>query len=81
MIDGGDDPVREGAAAPPRYSYSVFAIMFALMVVDYIDRQVVVSMFPQLKTQWDLSDGQLGGLVSIVSAPSTRRRREMQFWM
>jgi predicted MFS family arabinose efflux permease len=37
------------------------------MVVDYLDRQVVVSMFPHLKAQWNLSDSQLGGLVSIVS--------------
>ena len=53
--------------APRRYAWSVFAILFALMVVDYVDRQVVVSMFPHLKAQWDLSDGQLGALVSIVS--------------
>ena len=45
----------------------MFAILFALMVVDYVDRQVVVSMFSHLKAQWDLSDGQLGALVSIVS--------------
>jgi MFS family permease len=37
------------------------------MIVDYVDRQVVVSMFPHLKAHWSLSDGQLGGLVSIVS--------------
>ena len=53
--------------APRRYAWSVFAIIFALMVVDYVDRQVVVSMFPHLKAQWDLSDRQLGALVSIVS--------------
>jgi len=53
--------------APRRYAWSVFAIIFALMVVDYIDRQVVVSMFSHLKAEWDLSDKQLGGLVSIVS--------------
>src|SRR4030095_10461146 len=53
--------------APRRYAWTVFAVMFALMVVDYGDRQVVVSMFPHLKAQWDLSDGQLGALVSIVS--------------
>jgi predicted MFS family arabinose efflux permease len=45
----------------------VFGIIFALMVVDYVDRQVVVSMFPHLKAQWELSDGQLGALVSVVS--------------
>ena len=53
--------------APRRYAWSVFAIIFALMVVDYVDRQVVVSMFPHLKAEWNLSDKQLGGLVSIVS--------------
>jgi predicted MFS family arabinose efflux permease len=52
---------------PRRYAWSVFAIVFALMVVDYVDRQVVVSMFPHLKAQWSLTDGQLGALVSIVS--------------
>jgi predicted MFS family arabinose efflux permease len=53
--------------APRRYAWSVFAIIFALMIVDYVDRQVVVSMFPHLKAQWNLSDSQLGALVSIVS--------------
>lgn len=53
--------------APRRYAWSVFGIVFALMIVDYIDRQVVVSMFPHLKAHWSLSDGQLGGLVSVVS--------------
>jgi hypothetical protein len=31
-----------GAAA---VRWSVFGILFALMIVDYVDRQVVVSMF------------------------------------
>ena len=53
--------------APARYAWSVFAILFLLMVIDYVDRQVVVSMFPHLKAHWGLSDGKLGGLVSIVS--------------
>lgn len=55
------------ASRPPMQRWVVFAILFALMVVDYLDRQVVVSMFPHLKEQWHLSDSQLGGLVSIVS--------------
>lgn len=52
--------IREGA-------WPVFAILFALMVVDFVDRFVVVSMLPHLKTEWALGDGQLGALVSIVS--------------
>jgi hypothetical protein len=39
--------------------------MFLLMVVDYIDRQVVVSMFPP-QGSVEPSDSH-GGLVSIVS--------------
>jgi len=62
----GYDPA-DHRPAPRRYAWSVFAVIFALMVVDYVDRQVVVSMFPHLKAQWDLSDSQLGALVSIVS--------------
>ena len=38
-----------------------------LMIIDYIDRQIIVSMFPFLKSQWNLSDTELGSLVSVVS--------------
>jgi MFS family permease len=57
----------EHPPVPRRVAWTVFAVLFALMVVDYVDRQVVVSMFPHLKAAWDLSDRQLGALVSIVS--------------
>lgn len=66
LHDVAYDPVGH-RPAPRRYAWSVFAIVFALMVVDYVDRQVVVSMFAHLKRQWDLSDRQLGALVSVVS--------------
>src|SRR6476469_3982983 len=52
---------------PRRYAWTVFALVFALMVFDYVDRQVVVSMFPHLKAHWSLSDRELGALVSVVS--------------
>jgi predicted MFS family arabinose efflux permease len=50
-----------------RYAWWIFTILVGLMVVDYVDRQVVVSMFPHLKVEWGLTDTQLGSLVSIVS--------------
>src|SRR4051794_2084751 len=50
-----------------RYAWTTFGILGLLMVMDYVDRQIIVSMFPHLKAQWQLSDGQLGSLVSIVS--------------
>jgi len=50
-----------------RPAWFAFAMTIALMVFDYIDRQVVVSLFPHIKQAWGLSDKQLGGLVSVVS--------------
>ena len=63
----------ERAPQGENYLYSRGAAWFALamtmllMVFDYIDRQVIVSLFPYLKAEWGLSDKQLGALVSIVS--------------
>ena len=48
-------------------AWFAFAMTLALMVVDYVDRQVIVSLFPYMKSDWGLSDKQLGALVSVVS--------------
>jgi MFS family permease len=48
-------------------AWFAFAMTVGLMVFDYVDRQVIVSLFPHLKAEWSLSDKQLGALVSIVS--------------
>ena len=48
-------------------AWFAFAMTVALMLFDYIDRQVIVSLFPHIKGEWQLSDKQLGALVSIVS--------------
>jgi len=50
-----------------RHAWFAFAMTFALMLFDYIDRQVIVSLFPHMKAEWHLSDKQLGALVSIIS--------------
>jgi MFS family permease len=61
------------ARRPDEYLYSsgvawfAFAMTVALMIFDYADRQVIVSLFPYLKSAWVLSDKQLGTLASIVS--------------
>ena len=51
----------------PGAAWFAFAMTVALMIFDYVDRQVIVSLFPHLKAEWNLSDKQLGSLVSIVS--------------
>ena len=48
-------------------AWFAFAMTLGLMLFDYIDRQVIVSLFPYLKAEWALSDKQLGLLVSVVS--------------
>jgi len=53
--------------AGPRAAWFAYAMTVALMLMDYIDRQVIVSLFPYMKRDWGLSDAQLGSLVSVVS--------------
>src|SRR5262245_47334963 len=48
-------------------AWFAYAMTVALMVFDYVDRQVIVSMFPILKAEWQLSDKELGLLVSVIS--------------
>lgn len=51
----------------PGPAWFAFAMTLALMVFDYVDRQIIVSLFPHMKADWGLSDKQLGALVSVVS--------------
>jgi MFS family permease len=48
-------------------AWFAYGMTIALMIFDYVDRQVIVSMFPYLKTEWNLSDRELGLLVSVIS--------------
>ena len=43
-----------------------FVLLFLLYMFDYIDRMVIVSLFPFLKQEWQLTDTQCGLLVSAV---------------
>lgn len=48
-------------------AWFAYGMTVALMILDYVDRQVIVSMFPFLKAEWNLSDAELGLLVSVIS--------------
>lgn len=48
-------------------AWIAFALTFGLMMSDYISRQVLLAVFPFLKSAWGLSDTQLGSLVSVVA--------------
>ena len=62
--------IQESRKSPPIISkgraYYAYILLFLLYMFDYIDRQVVVSIFPFLKSDWGLSDMQCGMLVSAV---------------
>ena len=50
-----------------RAAWFAYGMTVALMILDYVDRQIIVSMFPFLKAEWNLSDKELGLLVSVIS--------------
>jgi MFS family permease len=49
------------------YAWIVFALIFGLLLSDYMSRQVLNAVFPLLKAEWKLSDTQLGSLSGVVS--------------
>ncbi|HSR10060.1 MAG TPA: MFS transporter [Thermodesulfobacteriota bacterium] len=57
---------EDGYLVSRGHSYYVFALLFLLYMFDYIDRMVVVSLFPYLKNDFGLSDTECGLLVSTV---------------
>ena len=63
MNDNSIDPGIRTRLSSPRI---VFSLLFLLYMFDYIDRLVIVSLFPFLKQDWGISDTQCGLLVSAV---------------
>ena len=49
------------------FPWVVFTLTFALLLSDYMSRQVLSAAFPFLKLEWALTDTQLGSLTSVVA--------------
>ncbi|MCG5076667.1 MFS transporter [Paraburkholderia tagetis] len=65
----GDMPPKSVAttrAQASAYAWVVFALMFCLMLSDYMSRQALNALFPILKVQWQMSDTHLGSISSVV---------------
>ena len=60
------NPPPEGYLFSKAYTHYVFLLLWLLYFFDYIDRMVVVSLFPFLKADWGLTDAQCGAMVSAV---------------
>ena len=61
------DEEDTSAGIPRKYAWIVFALTFGLLISDYMSRQVLNAVFPTLKSEWALSDSQLGLLSGIVA--------------
>lgn len=59
-------PPPQGYLFSRAYTNYVFLLLWLLYFFDYVDRMVVVSLFPFLKADWGLSDAQCGAMVSAV---------------
>ena len=55
--------IKPGVSA---YAWVVFALTFGLLISDYMARQVLSAVFPLLKSEWQLTDAQLGFLSGVV---------------
>jgi hypothetical protein len=59
-----------GYLVTKKYSYYVFVLLFLLYMFNYMDRMVVVSIFPFLHDDWGVSDTQCGLLAGAGARPS-----------
>jgi len=57
---------NEKGSISSAYSWYVFVLLFLLYMFDYVDRLIIVSLFPFIKAEWGLSDASCGLLVSAV---------------
>ncbi|WP_206340298.1 MFS transporter [Blastococcus litoris] len=66
---GEPAPVGALTAAGRRqvFPWLVLALSFALLLSDFMCRQVLAAVFPLLKVEWTLTDTQLGALASVVA--------------
>jgi predicted MFS family arabinose efflux permease len=66
-----DAPLTNDPAEPDPggglFPWLVLGLSFALLLSDFMCRQVLAAVFPFLKAQWALTDTQLGTLSSIVA--------------
>jgi MFS family permease len=64
--DAADTPGGPAAPAPalPRWAWATFAILFAMNLLDYMDRNVLYAVLPQVQTDLKLDNAQTGLLAT-----------------
>jgi MFS family permease len=66
QLEIADVNTRDNYSGTKAAAWFAFALTFLLYVCDYLDRQIVSSMFPAIKANWSLTDTQLSYLTSII---------------
>ena len=59
-------PAPAASAAPSAGAWLILALTLALLLSDYMSRQLLSAIFPLLKADWRLTDTQLGKLGGVV---------------
>jgi MFS family permease len=54
-----------GSAPPPRWAMTTFLVLFAMNLLDYLDRNVLMAIQPQVKGELKITNEQWGLLTSI----------------
>ena len=55
----------KGRKSPPRWAMTTFVALFAMNMLDYLDRNLLMSMQPQIKGELGITNFQWGLLTSI----------------
>lgn len=67
MIHDVDDVgvAKPALGAPPRWAMTTFVILFAMNLLDYLDRNILMAIKPQVRDELSVSNAQWGLLTSI----------------
>jgi len=66
MSQAGDGSPATRSAVSPGYAYYVLAILFLVYVFNFIDRQVLAILLPQIKAEFAVSDTGMGFLTGFA---------------
>jgi MFS family permease len=58
---------RQASGDGRAFAWAVLALSFALLLSDFMSRNVLVAAFPLIKQEWALSDTRLGALTGVVA--------------
>ena len=67
LAEAGSADLAGASRRSRAYPWAVFALVLGLLLSDYMSRQVLSAVFPQLKAEWTLTDEQLGSLSGVVA--------------